>query len=687
MLARVTESSADDMPATSVVAVGGYGRGELNRHSDVDLLVVTRGPADTARLDVARILYPLWDAGFQVGHGVMDAAAAVERGVRELDAATSLLTARLVAGDEDVFAELLDRRARWLRKDNRRLIRRIVEATAERHRRVDRAGWVLAPDVKNDLGGLRDVHALDWLRTIVAAPPYGDELVGAAELMLVVREALHAESRRKQDRLRLDLQARVADRLGMTHEDAVDDLIARVHTAARVIEYDSSRARDAIAQQVLGGPRRSGWARRLGPSVRADDGLLHLEERKPTVHTALSVLVEHARTGYRIARPALDALESAFDRPPLERWDARVLRLFLDLMQAPHATASLELLDHLSGWSVLLPELNAIRGRAQHDPYHRYTVDAHSFLTVGEVTDAIADDEVAAGAAAESGDLAPLYVAALLHDVGKGSGDDHSVAGEAKARAAATRMGMTEPQVADVAALVRHHLLLSDTATRRDLDDGSVIERTAKSVATTQRLRYLYILSVADGRATGPAAWSDWKATLVRELYRKTFIALETGRVPVRTCAIEKARQAEAYEPSLAGRVEGVLATLPPSYLDATPIPDMVDEIRLLLQAPSSGEVRWRRDDDPAATQAVITICARDRPGTLARAAGVFALNRISVLRAYAYSTSDGFALERFVVDRSLDTSWSSFERDLAAAYSGRLAVEAHVERKANDYR
>jgi [protein-PII] uridylyltransferase len=666
--------------------VGGYGRGDLSRHSDIDLLILVSGRGDEARDAINGVLYPLWDAGYSVGHAVVTPAVAIERAAGDLDAATSLLTARSVAGDESLYAELLDRRARWLRKDHRKLVHRIMDSTAERHRTMDRAGWALAPDLKEDLGGLRDAHALGWLSAIVGGAPPPDDLTSAVELMLAVREALHAESRRKQDRLRLDLQPPVAARLGMSGEGGVDDLMSQVHTAARAIEYLGSRGRDALTQQVLGGPRRSGFARRLGPFVRADDGLLHLDGADLSIHSALGLLVAHARTGYRIARSALDACERVFDRPPLDRWDPETLDLFLDLLAAERAPISLELLDHIGGWRVLLPELGAIRGRAQHDPYHRYTVDAHSFLTVAEVTKAIADDEVAAGAAAESAELAPLYVAALLHDVGKGSNEDHSVAGERRARAAASRMGFDEDRVADVAALVRHHLLLADTATRRDLDDGSVIERVAKTVGSPAHLRWLYILSVADGRATGPAAWSDWKATLVRELYRKTFIALETGRLPARSSTIERARQVEAYEPSLAGRAEEVLETLPPSYLDSTPLPDTVDEIRLLLQAPASGQVRWRRDHDPASGHSIVTICTRDRPGTLARAAGVLALHRISVLRAQAYSTSSGFALERFIVEAGPETAWDSFEGDLQAAYSGRLALEAHVERKARDY-
>ena len=683
---EILDFSSESVQPT-YVAVGGYGRAELSPHSDIDLLVLVPKRPSISTDNLKRVLYPFWDAGFQVGHAVVTPAEAIARAERDIDAATSLLHARRVAGDEDLFEELLDRRRRWTRNNAKKLVRRIMESTAARHRTVDRAGWALAPDLKEDVGGLRDVHALSWLTAVSESQISSDETVQAAELLTAVREALHAESSRKLDRLRLDLQPSVASRLGLDGDSATDDLMSQVHSAARTIEYRSRLASDAIAQKVLGGPRRSGSTRRLSRGLRIDEGLLNLEGEDRSVGACLKLLAVHSAHGHKIARSTLEEMEKCFDRPPLERWDDAARIAFIEVLKGPYASRALELLDHLGAWPVLLPEMATIRGRAQHDPYHRYTVDAHSFLAVAHVTKAMAEDEVATGAATELRDIDPVYVAALLHDIGKGSGEDHSVVGERIARAAVARMGMSSSQVEDISLLVRQHLLLADTATRRDLDDGGVIEKTAKAVGSAQRLRLLYILTVADGMATGPAAWSEWKATLVRELYRKTLIALETGEIPRRSNAVTRAHQIESYEPSLAGRAEAVLSTLPPSYLDSAPVPDMVDEIRLLLKAPGSGEVRYRIDDSSEVGQAVITVCTRDRPGTLARAAGVLALNRISVLRAQAYSTSDGFALERFVARMPEKGTWADFERDLVAAYSGRLALEAHVERKARDYR
>jgi [protein-PII] uridylyltransferase len=238
-----------------------------------------------------------------------------------------------------------------------------------------------------------------------------------------------------------------------------------------------------------------------------------------------------------------------------------------------------------------------------------------------------------------------------------------------------------------VASLVRFHLTLPDTATRRDIDDGAVISDVTDVIGDPARLRPLYLIAIADGRSTGPEAWSDWKAALVAELYRRVLVAMETGEVPSRSDVEAKARELEAYEPALAGRAADVLATLPPSYLASATVPDLVDEIRLLVQPPAPGEVRYRIEGQTDGEHAVVTICVADRPGTLARTAGVLALHRISVLSAQAFSTSTGAALERFIVVAPNASEWDGFKRDLEAAYSGRLALESHLERKARDYR
>jgi [protein-PII] uridylyltransferase len=753
--------------SVAVLAVGGYGRGEVSPHSDVDLLVLVDDKRRPSPEDLRGLLYPLWDAGFQVGHAVCSPKEAIERARGDLEAATSLLEARLVAGPVGLMDEMTGRRRRWLERDGRRLARRLLEVTAERHLRVERAGWVLAPDLKQDVGGLRDLHAVGWLAAVTGWPrPAGrPELVRAGELLLAVREALHGQTRRKTDRVRADLQPAVAKALGLDGEDATDRLMAAVHTAARTVEYLAAVETRTLAERLLGGPRRSGLVRRLEPGgIRLEDGLLvvdptpegrarpaapdagrattapaavgapsgrvaqdgtggsplstgppiatedpqaedpqaedpqaedpqaedpQAEDPQAEVLLAMRLLAARARTGRQIARPTLTWLEQTFDRAPLEAWSEPLRSAFMTVLRGPEAVGACELLDHVGGWAVLLPEWAPVRGRVQHDPWHRYTVDGHAFAAAAEVSRLLERDERAARTAEAAGDLDALYLAAIFHDIGKGSGEDHSVAGELLTRRALARMGLGDDELDEVAVLVRHHLLLVETATRRDLDDPSVVEGVAAALGSPRRLRLLHLLTVADGLATGPAAWNDWKGTLVADLAARVLHVLERGTAPAPGDPAALAARVEAARPALAGQAARLLATLPDSYLSTlatTDATELAEELELLADPPGPGAVRHRVDPSGDG-HGLVTVCAVDRPGTLARTTGVLALHRVSVLRAHVWSTSAGLALQRFAVQAPANLRWERLGADLDAAWGGRLAVEARLERKARDYR
>ena len=718
--------------SVAVVAVGGYGRGDVSPHSDVDLLVLVDDKRRPSPEDLRGLLYPLWDAGFQVGHAVCSPKEAIERARGDLEAATSLLEARLVAGPAGLMNEMTGRRRRWLERDGRRLARRLLEVTAERHLRVERAGWVLAPDLKQDVGGLRDLHAVGWLAAVAGWPrPAGrPELVRAGELLLAVREALHGQTRRKNDRVRADLQPAVAKALGLDGDDGADRLMAAVHTSARTVEYLAAVETRTLVERLLGGPRRSGLVRHLEPGgIRLEDGLLVVDAtdagraRPPAadagapsgrvaqggmegsprstgaqepaadpqaeVLLAMRLLAARAGTGRQIARPTLAWLEQTFDRTPLEAWSEPLRAAFMTVLRGPEAVGACELLDHVGGGAVLLPEWASVRGRVQHDPWHRYTVDGHAFAAVAEVSRLLEQDERAAKTAEAAGDLDALYLAAIFHDIGKGSGADHSVAGELLTRRALARMAVDADELEEVAVLVRHHLLLVETATRRDLDDPSVVEGVAAALGSPRRLRLLHLLTVADGLATGPAAWNDWKGTLVADLAARVLHVLERGGPPSPGDPEALAVRIEAARPALAGQAARLLGSLPGSYLSTLATVDaeeLAEELELLADPPGPGGVRHRVDPSGDG-HGLVTVCAADRPGTLARTTGVLALHRVSVLRAHVWSTSGGLALQRFAVQAPATLRWERLGADLDAAWAGRLAVEARLERKARDYR
>jgi [protein-PII] uridylyltransferase len=666
----------------AVVAQGGYGRSELSPYSDIDLLFLVGGRSETTKGTLRSVLYPLYDAGLKVGHATVSPKDAILRADADLHATTALLSARFVAGNQELFDELEHRFDRWLRRREKAIARAIAVGVDDRHAHAERAGWLLAPNLKEDAGGLRDIHSAQWLSRIEGD---GEELGLEREsnVLLAAREALHMETERGVDLLRIDLQSAVAKRLGLDGDDGADKLMIEVHRSAREVEHLTALFRADVLRRVLGGPRRSGSVQTVAPGVRLEDGSLRLTaEAQMDVPSVLRLLTAAATLQKPLDRKTHETARGAFEET--HHWNERSRSAFFDLVASPRAAAALEEIDHAGGWSSLMPEWDRIRGRAQHDPYHRYTVDGHSFVAVQEVARVLRDDPLAQAAADEAGDLSELYLGTLLHDIGKGSGMDHSIAGEEIARTVCTRMGVPEKTVA---SLVRHHLLLADTATRRDIDDGAVVESVAATLGDARTVRLLYILTAADGRATGAEAWTPWKSSLVGSLYRKVLAALETGELPPRTDVASKAAELEAYEPVLAGRSGEVLGTLPPSYLES-PVWDMADEIPLLLAPPEPGTVKHRIRDGSQPEQSMITICVTDRPGTLARSAGVFALHRAPVLTAQAYSTASGLALQRFLVLMpSKEGTWASLIADLEAAYGGRLALEARVEQKARDYK
>jgi [protein-PII] uridylyltransferase len=670
----------------AIAAVGGYGRARLSAMSDIDILVLVSSRPRDAAASLRTLLYPLWDAGQKVGHSVRTPKEAVEFARGDLHTTTALLTTRFICGSEDLYEDLSYRRDRWILVHRKKLVRSILDAATARRANAGRAGWSLAPNLRDAAGGLRDLHTVEWLQRLNSGAHIPSATLQAGELLLASREALHEVTGRKNDVLHIDLQPSVAKQLGL--EDRVDELMSGVHFAARRIEHDTSLAMSSTSMLVLGGPKRSGSTTVVAAGIAIADGELTLTTRSDgrDVTSGLRLAAWSAHTGRPIALNQYRWLERAFSTASSASWNEAARDAWMHLLTGPHVAPVLELLDNLDALTKLIPEWSAVRARAQHDPYHRYTVDGHSFMAVAEATSAIATDPIAHNAAHEAGDLQPLYLATLLHDIGKGSGDDHSVAGEALARRICVRMGVDPMCIEDVALLVRLHLLLPDTATRRDLDDGSVIEGVAKAVGDARRLRLLYILSVADARATGPQAWSEWKESLLADLYRKVLTALETGELPARSDVARRAREIEALEPALSGRAEALLAALPASYPSSATASELADELVMMSEPLGGGTIRHSIEPAPGG-RALVVLCAPDRPGTLARAAGVLSLHRISVLRAQAYSTTTGLALERFVVSARDSRAWEGFEADLEEAFSGRLALDARLRQKAADYK
>ncbi|MHB8221137.1 MAG: [protein-PII] uridylyltransferase [Acidimicrobiales bacterium] len=650
----------------ALIAVGGYGRGELCPYSDLDVVLVHEGRRDVAELADA-IWYPVWDQGVRLDHSVRRPAEVLEAASEDLRVALGLLDARLVWGDANIAQPLLARViSLWRSRLGARWLPDLQEQVTARHHLQGDVAFLLEPDLKESHGGLRDVNVL---RALAAYAPlvadYVDlEALGpAATELTLVRVELHRNAGRELDRLLLQEQDQIAAQLSCSDADA---LMATVSEAGRSIAWVSDEAwrrrrfwqptpvrrfrsvaaRRSKVRDAPGGPPDAGPSTPeadVGAGIVVSGGEVALAPSAAVAadaSLAFSLAAVAAERDLPIARPTLHRLADKMPSLP-DPWPADAREALVRALAAGHpAVDALEALDHYGLLVRLLPEWRGVRNKPQRNAYHRYTVDRHLL-------------EAAANAASLTGrverpDL--LLIGTLLHDIGKGVPGDHTDAGTAMIDMIARRMGFTAEDVATLVGLCRLHLLLPDTATRRDLDDPTTIETVAAAVGDQRTLELLAALTEADSLATGPSAWGPWKAGLVAGLVQRT------SRL-------------------LAGR-GGDSAPAP------TPGGWMTDDLHLLM-------AEARRDRRPAVIfdPPHVAVAAPDRRGLLASVAGLLALHGLDV-RSADVTSDDGVAAELFTVEGG-QRRWpelARFKDDLEAVFSGTLVLDERLDAKASAY-
>ena len=624
----LVELLGDPGPGVALVAVGALGRQDPTPGSDLDLVLVHEGRSDVAGV-ADSVWYPVWDSGVGLDHSVRTVAEATAVAGDDLKAALGLLDARYVAGDPDLARRLISAtRAAWRAGASKRLpeLRELVEQRAHQYGEV---AFLLEPDLKEARGGLRDVHALHAVAIAQVADTPTAEVRAAYELLLDVRGELHRRTGRAG--------RRVVDKLLMQEQDGVaaalrdgdaDELMARVSAAARTISYASDTtwrrvAGSAPKRRMLGLRGPAGPTRRpLADDVVEQDGEVVLaRDATPSEDAVLVLRVAEAaaRAQLPIAPITLTRLESCPTLP--EPWPAPALDAFVGLLAAgAGAVPVFEALDQAGLLTRLLPEWEWVRSKPQRNSYHRFTVDRHLV-------------EAAAAAAALTrrvGRPDLLLLGALLHDIGKGLPGDHTEVGMRLVADIAPRLGLSPGDADVLVAMVRHHLLLPDVATRRDLNDPATARGVADAVGSLEVLELLHALTQADSAATGPAAWSAWKGHLIADLVGRAS-ALLAGQ-PVPPPAALTAEQEELV-------AKGALAL----HLD--------------------GEL--------------VTVIAPDREGLLSLTAGVLALHRLDVRAASVFSRGST-AVTVFRVSPRFGSmpDWTVVLSDLRHALDGSLPLE-----------
>jgi len=637
----------------ALVAVGGYGRKELLPRSDLDVLLLHDGRDGIAEI-ADRIWYPVWDSGAELDHAVrtVPQARRVARG--DLKVALGLLSARHVAGDPDLTESLRAGALTDWREAAATRLGELRDACEERARISGELAFLLEPDLKEARGGMRDVHAIQAVAAAWVAPAPGPKVRAAYEQIIDTRHALHEVTGRRLDRLVLEEQDEVAQTLGLLDGDVLLRMLAG---AARTISYAADHVFRQAARSTgsrgarrrgpgAGFPRRRPLAARtpLADGVVEHDGEVMLARAaEPAADPALVLraAAAAAQAGLPLAPRTLARLT---DCPPLPvPWPAEARDALVALLGAGHAAVSVwEALDQEGLITALIPDWERVRNRPQRNPLHRFTVDRHLV-------------ETAANAAALTREVTRpdlLLLAALLHDIGKGWPGDHSVSGEVVARDVCVRLGLAAADTELVAAAARHHLLLPMAATRRDLDDPATVRGVAQAVQGSRTLLgLLHALAIADGLATGPAAWNDWKARLVADLV---------------------------------GRVGSVLAGEPPPG----PAPLRADQLALAAAGVPEVQIRGAAAGGPGQSSAEITVVAPDRPGLLWRVAGVLASHRLAVRGATASATGTSagtMAVSVFDVAPEFGElpDATLLAGDLRRMLDGRLDVASRLDRRA----
>ena len=632
-LRALFDDAAAGRTGVALVALGGYGRRELSLQSDLDVLLLHDGRSDIGPVADA-VWYPVWDTGVKLGHGVRTPKEALTLAAGDLDSATALLQARHLAGDEELTGGLLAKVGELWVKRSKQFLPELADRVRSRHERAGEVAFLLEPDLKEGRGGLRDVQSLHWASRARELLWAGDDTVldAAYDVLLATRVELHRRTGRPGDVLALQEQDAVAAALG--HAGA-DELMREVASAARTIAFrsDDTWRRVETAMRRPGG-RSATRDRELAPGIVLRDGEVHLGRDADLADPVLPLeLAARAATeGVHLHRSASEAL-AAVPAMPVP-WPARAREALVRLLATGRpAIGHLESLDQHGVLEAMVPEWRSVRSKPQRNAYHTFTVDRHLC-------------EAAANAAAlvsrvRRPDL--LLVGTWLHDIGKGFPGDHTVVGIDLIGEIGRRMGFDAEDVATLVAMVEHHLLLPDVATRRDLDDPDVIDRVAAQLGSVERLELLHALTEADSLATGPAAWGQWKAELVDTLVRRVEHVLGGGAVD-----------------------------------DVTD--DFPSDAQLAMLDQGLRVVDGRGD--------TLTVVDVDRPGLFSRVAGVLALHGLGV-RDANIATIDGRALEVFTVESSFGPTfpWEKVLTDVDLALDGRLAIKARLSDRAAAYR
>ncbi len=694
----------------TLVAVGGYGRGELAPFSDIDLLfLLPYKPTPHTEQVVEYMLYALWDLGLKVGQATRSVEDTLRHAKTDLTIRTAVLEARYIWGDQELFADLKRRfEVEIIKGTAAEYVRAKLAERDERHARMGDSRYVVEPNVKEGKGGLRDLHTLFWIAKYIYRVDDVEKLVDqevlstkeahrfarAQDFLWTVRCHLHFLTERAEDRLTFDRQSEVGRRMRYTDH-------AGTRGVERFMKHYFLIAKDLEAEQER--RPRFNWKpwiarKRSIAGFAVDAGRLDVAKESAFKDDPVNLLrlfhvaQEHGLDihphALRLITQSLKLIDAKL------RANAEANRLFMEMLTSnKEPEITLRRMNEAGVFGRFVPDFGRVVAQMQYDMYHVYTVDEHTLFAIGilhKIEQGELKDELplASEIVHTTDSRRALYLAVLLHDIAKGRGGDHSELGAQVAERLGPRVGLTAEETETVAWLVRFHLLMSNTAFKRDIDDPQTIQDFVDKVQSPERLKLLLVLTVADIRAVGPKVWNGWKATLLRELYHRAVEEMSGGLVADSRDARIAAAQSAARQllPDFtAEEMASFIAKGYPSYWLSFDAGTHARHARLTREAERSGApltVDTRVDLRRSVTE--VTLYTADHAGLFSRIAGALALAGANIVDAKILTLSNGMALDTFWVQ---DQSGGAFDRPdklakLAVLFENVLAgrVKPHIE-------
>jgi len=687
-------------PSVCLMAIGGYGRAELAPYSDIDLLLLYF-PSNKNELSplAAQILYPLWDLGLDVSCSSRSIDECLKMARSDVQVKTGLIDGRYLDGEYEFFRNLY---GLFTKKVLHRRVQKFAGALARdihpRRQKYEDPAYVLEPNIKEGEGSLRDFQVGRWIIRAkyktdrwdsILFPDHSRMLDKSIQFLWAIRNHLHLLSERRQDNLTFELQEKIAPLLGFPKgTKGVEEMMRQYHLSARGISnffhdiLDRALFEPSAFRKIIFFFQR----KRIDENFEIAHGELHLLDpvafkKDPS---QLMTLFQHcqayqAKVDFRTEEAVMEALPFTDDR---FRASQKVNQAFLSILRRGKGADALLMKMHQLGFlSRYIPEFSDVEGKVHYDLYHVHPVDIHSILAVeelGRLRDGYyqKDYPLLTSLIREIEKPDILFLTTLLHDIGKGKEGDHSSVGAEMINHIGLRMGLPSEDRGLMDFLVRHHLLMIETAFRRDLHDEQAILRFANETGNPVRLKMLYLLTFADIKAVGPEAWTSWKNSLLMELFLKTSHFFEKGEEP--QAFLKRGETIAQLWQSLPRETLSRYAEhLPDRYLSTYSSGEISCHIKMAQSLDKEVLlVGWSPEEE---VRARVTICTKDRYGLFSKIAGSMFLNRLNILEAQVHTWGNGVALDTFYVEDptgEIERRLQQFKKDLKEILSGKISLK-----------